>query len=600
MDYLTITDETWGLDVEGDDLNATTIWVCCVRNLVTEESISFFNANDFNEWFQNVSKKDNFKLVTHNGIGFDIPVLNRLWKSSIPVYCIVDTLILGHLYSNKLLGGHSLAAWGERLKYPKIEFDDYSKLTDEMILYCEQDVRLTLAVFSKLIMRMNQRRFSEESCEIEHMFAEIIRQQMINGFAFDLQAAQNLIKTLEDLQQKASDAILEYFPPRLTVEGEYKYRVKADSTPYKSYYNHLEKYPKVEFNADRTQYRVYDYQVFNIGSPKQRVERLLEHGWTPAKFTEKGNPKVDEESLVDFAEESGIKEVQLIADWLVYTGRLNAVKDWVSKYNYTTKAIHGNVMSCGAGSRRCTHNKPNSANIPSTEASWGVESRSCWVARDGRVLVGIDASGLEGRVMVHYLDDPEAEAFMISDFHTANALAISHALGIEITRKPTKNIFYAFIYGAQDPKLGRMVGSTKAAGKVIRKALQDNVPGLDRLVNSVQNEWRKNDTFLETIDGGFVRCPAPHAALNYKFQSCGAIVMKKGSILLTDQIIRKGIDTLKVGDIHDEWQYDTHPDHSEVLGKLGCTAIKKAGEHFDMRIALDGEYSVGRNWAETH
>jgi len=184
--------------------------------------------------------------------------------------------------------------------------------------------------------------------------------------------------------------------------------------------------------------------------------------------------------------------------------------------------IRGRVNSCGAGTRRCTHSAPNTANIPSVSAKFGYESRGLWRARDGRVMVGIDASGLEGRVFIHYLGSKEAEEFMLNDPHTANANAISAALGFKVTRQHTKNLFYARLYGASDSKLGRMVGGVADQGKLIRQAIDGNIPGFLDLVTQVEREWKTNDTRIQTIDGGYVWCPSPHAALNYKFQSCGA------------------------------------------------------------------------------
>jgi len=65
-------------------------------------------------------------------------------------------------------------------------------------------------------------------------------------------------------------------------------------------------------------------------------------------------------------------------------------------------------------------------------------------------------------------------------------------------------------------------------------------------------------------------------------------------------IYENQIDTLKVGDIHDEWQFDTNPAHADLLGSTGCESITRAGELLNMNIRLDGEYKIGRNWAETH
>jgi DNA polymerase I-like protein with 3'-5' exonuclease and polymerase domains len=233
-------------------------------------------------------------------------------------------------------------------------------------------------------------------------------------------------------------------------------------------------------------------------------------------------------------------------------------------------------------------------------AKYGAEARGLWVARPNRVLVGIDASGLEGRVFIHYLGSKEAEEFMLNDPHTANANAITEVVGFLVSRQQAKTLFYARLYGASDFKLGSTLGYDAGVGEKIRFAIDSNIPGFMELAEGIEAEWKKNNTFIETIDGGFVRCVSPHAALNYKFQSCGAIIMKQAAIIHRNMLDEQNLDAIKVGDIHDEWQIDCLPEHADLVGKSGCLAINRAGHELKLNIELDGDYSVGTNWAETH
>jgi DNA polymerase-1 len=593
--YLTHKDleRYWVLDCETDSLDPNTIFVCVARNIATDEVKELYNELDWKEF-----DKDYYIYVTHNGISFDIPkAINPLWGGNVSLTRIVDTLVLSYLYHPNMPDGHSLKAWGERLKCPKTDFDDWTKLTPEMVEYCIQDTAVTAKLFRALTKRMRERGFSEQSCYIEHIFRNIIDEQEASGFAFDKDGAVKLYNELRQKEKELGEKIRSVFKPREVVRGVYNVRTKKDGTLYTTTQRHFDS-EKIRFVGPET-YEVLGYEEFNIGSPKQRVEYLQSVGWQPTEFTEKGNPKSDEKSIITFATESEIDEVRMIADWLVCNGRANMINTWLENLHEDGK-IHGRVMSCGAGSRRCTHSAPNTANIPSVEAKYGRDSRALWITRPHRKLVGIDASGLEGRVFIHYLGSKEAEEFMLADPHTANSVAISNALGFTVDRKPTKNLFYARLYGASDTKLGRMVGGGSNLGRLVRDAIDSNIPGFKELVETVEREWAKNSTFLQTIDGGYVRCPSPHAALNYKFQSCGAIVMKQAAIIHRDWIKEASLDAIKVGDIHDEWQFDCLPAHASLVGEFGCNAIKEAGEVLNMNIALDGEYSVGNNWAETH
>jgi hypothetical protein len=169
-----------------------------------------------------------------------------------------------------------------------------------------------------------------------------------------------------------------------------------------------------------------------------------------------------------------------------------------------------------------------------------------------------------------------------------------------------KNGFYAYLYGAGDPKLGKTLKpelqgkETGEYGKWARNVLEQGTPGLAKLVADIQDEFDHNNGLLRTIDGGFVRCPSKPAALNYKLQPAGAIVMKKAAIIARDAIIRKGLDSMLVGTIHDEGQHDTRTEDAEEVGKTCTAAITEAGLQLGFHVPLAGDFKVGTSWAETH
>lgn len=607
MKYLSQTGDYWALDLEADSLKPTQIWVVCVENILTGEKHSFTEAAKFVAWH-----KPTHVYVAHNGIHYDFPALARLWGVDIPVSRVIDTFVLSHLYNPYLDGGHSLDAWGRRVKLAKRHFWDFSQYTPEMEHYCSVDTTICRRTYLALGRVMSKIGYSENSCWLEHHFAKVIERQRVNGFYFDVEGAKSLHDRLRTEEARLLEAIRNHFPPRLKRAGTYEFRTTKDGRPYSSYTRHTEKYPKIAHNDDGT-YTCFEFEAFNVGSPAQRLERLIEAGFKPTKKTKSGGWATGEEVVLEFFEESKIPEVGMMADWLVHNGRANMINNWLEHVNPDTRAIHGTVFSCGAGSRRCRHTSPNTANIPSTEARFGHDCRSLWTSRPDRVLVGIDAAGLEGRILVHYLGsasprnrqaaydyilDTQAK-FGVKDFHTLNAQEISKRV-IPKERKPVKNDFYALIYGATDKKLGAMSGGDEELGAKIRKVLGDAVPGLGELMDEARSEFYDNGGLLRTIDDGFVRCESPHAALNYRCQSAGAIVMKLGAILLDREIQKNGWDVLKVGDIHDEWQFDCHPDCAELVGRAGQGAIRLAGEKLKLGVPLDGTFSIGKTWADTH
>jgi DNA polymerase III alpha subunit (gram-positive type) len=137
---LTPTNRHWACDIEADDLldKATRIWCVCVENVLTGEKHAFTKAEDFIAWLRN-----DYLLVGHNFLSYDLVMLNRFWGTKMAVNRVVDTFVLSQLYNPSYSGGHSLEAWGKRLNHPKTEHKDFTCLTPEMLEYCANDTQLT-------------------------------------------------------------------------------------------------------------------------------------------------------------------------------------------------------------------------------------------------------------------------------------------------------------------------------------------------------------------------------------------------------------------------------------------------------------------------
>jgi DNA polymerase-1 len=602
----------WYIDLETEvvpDFRPKVIWMMCASRMDQDEVHHFVGHDAIKTFFDELEEEVYF--VGHNAVSFDGPVVSRVLGPNVCSSNTVDTLVLSYLYDPGMPNGHSLDAWGERLKDPKGDFHDFSKYSPEMAKYCEQDVRLGKKVTKALWTRMLRTGYSELSCKIEHEVREVIDEQQYNGWYFDIPGAQSLVGRLRAEQEALEGPIKELFPPRLEVVKTYERRHKKDGGELASYLRHLDEYPKLRDNGDGT-YSTFQWKEFNIGSPPQRLSRLLELGYEPVEFTPKtekgggGNPKVDEESLLAFAELSGRPEVKAIAEWLVLQGRTTMIEGWLNTVNYEDSCIHGRVFTCGAGSRRMTHRIPNTANIPKAEdhVKYGKESRSLWRARPDRVELGFDVKGLQNCMLAEYLGSEAAiKMFTEGDSH----LNVTRAIGFPDEKRSTvKNGWYAMIFGAYDPKLGRTFDPSlqgKAAkdfGAKARALLWNTVPGLDQLMKKIAAEFKATGGLLKTFDGGFVRCPSEHSALNYLLQSAEAIVMKVVFVLINQKIKELGIDAMQVGAIHDEGQYDVHPKDVERLGKVCIESIAEAGKILGFVTPLTGDFKYGPNWASTH
>ena len=501
------------------------------------------------------------KIVGHNLIGFDCHVLDSVWGVRIPRHSVVDTLYLSRLYNPSQEGGHSLRNWGEILGGAgKIAFDDYDGgLTDEMVEYCIADVELTERVHQWLALQIRKEGFSQQSVELEHNVGWIVTEQERNGFKLDIPFAEKLMMDLMFEMNNIEASLQDIFPP--IVE---------------------------ERTSEKTGKRLKDkVTVFNPGSRKQIAERLQGLGVKFNKKTEKGNIIVDEKVL----EGIDLPEAKAVARYMMLQKRVAQIDSWLKAVKDDGR-VHGRVITNGAVTGRMTHQSPNMAQVPAVSAPFGTECRSCWTVDEGNVLVGIDASGLELRMLAHYMDDENyTNELLNGDIHTAN----QRAAGLE-SRPLAKTFIYAFLYGAGDAKIGAIVGGNSNTGRGLKETFLSNTPSLERVRGDTLRQAASG--ILTGLDGRKLRVRSEHAALNTLLQGAGAIVMKQALVHLSDRL--KNIPHRFVANVHDEWQIETTAHYADTVGRIGVRAIRIAGETLSLRCPLDGEYRVGNNWAETH
>jgi DNA polymerase I-like protein with 3'-5' exonuclease and polymerase domains len=464
---------------------------------------------------------------------------------------------------------------------------------------------------------MEQYNFSEQGVELEHLAWNIIQnKQRRHGFPFNKQKAEVLYAELRQREDGLRQEIHSLWPPELCPVGEFQRAFKNDGQPTSFYQRHLEQYPKLEL-LEGGGYRAYDYVEFNIGSPKQRISKLLELGWTPVQKTPNGNPKIDEDSLLAFAETSGIKEVQAIAKWLVVNSRANMVRTWLNAYNEETGAIHGKLFI--ASTLRYRHSSPNSANVPAVKSekvdgkeivlkgekgTWAYECRDLFDCGDPKrySLVGVDAKGIQIRVLLNYAYSKEAvDLYLEGDPHVNNAALLG------LANKPAaKKFFYTLIMGGQGARLATdqlQFGTklTPAQGSAMRDQMIATIPGFADLITNLQRELERTGR-IKLCDGTPILVPSPHMVIPYLLQGDESRIMKQAMIYADQEIRRARLDkyVFKVADIHDEWQHKVLNEAIEEYKYLTLPCFPRAGEKFNYRVPIEGDAKEGLTWAETH
>lgn len=368
-------------------------------------------------------------IAGHNIICYDLPALAKLRGAEFRFARIRDTLTLSRLLYPEIkdqdwklvrsgkakpgpwMGSHSLGSWGVRLGNHKGEYgqreDAWAAWSPDMQSYCEQDVRVTCALWRLLASKHPDAR----SVELEHEFQRVLFQQEQTGFPFDEEAAHALHARLVGERLRLEEEFSRLFPPW--------WRQGKEFTPTADNRRH-------HYVAGAALTRI-SLEPFNPGSRQDIADRLIKlRGWKPDEFTDTGEPKVDESVLRKLP----WLECGKLADYLMVQKRLGQLaegdKAWL-KLVRPDGRIHGRVITNGAVTGRCTHRDPNIAQVPAVGSPYGEECRALFRAPPGLVMVGCDASGLELRMLAHYMARYDGGAYakvlLEGDIHTANQKA---------------------------------------------------------------------------------------------------------------------------------------------------------------------------------
>ncbi len=408
---------------------------------------------------------------------------------------------------------------------------------------------------------------------MEHQVAEILTQQEINGWQFDEQGAWELESTLRRELEEITQVLRRQFP---LIGGSL-------FTPKRN--NRTSGYVE---GAQFTRLK-----EFNPTSRDHIAWILTERfGLELTQKTKTGKPIIDEIILSEINNPFS-KQCARALDLTKKLGMISeGVNAWL-KLCTKSKRIHHHC-SVATVTHRCAHRKPNLAQVPSEK-----NFRSLFTASEGRQMVGADLSGIELRMLAHYLARWDggryAEILINGDIHQTNADKIG------VSRRQVKTITYAMIYGAGDKKLGTSFDvslSEKAAetkGKEIREAFVDAIPGLSNLLQGVKQAAKRG--YIRGLDGRHISVDKGHQSLNYLLQTGAGIIAKRWMVLANERLPKTA---RQLAFIHDELQFECEKkDVKDLMFLLELSAVQ-AGEYYKLRVPIAAESKAGMNWAEVH
>lgn len=670
------------IDIETDSLaNPSMVWLVVCRNLDNGELYVYRNFStddavraDFLRLLAGVTV-----VVGHNIVEFDLPVLGRLHCISIDQSkCrVLDTLILSRLFNfaaphaSKARGAtvdafddsgagepawvlgqtsrsHSVESYGEEFGYPKLKFSDFSKYSVEMETYCIRDVDIVAKIYNKFLGPISDPKW-KDSIELEHLFQQyIVNQLQDNGFAFNTLKAQKLLAKVKEELDVLDTQIHNEFKPRSHLIREIVPKYTQHGTLHRGDFRWVEGGDLSDFNGGP--FSRIEWREFNPASHKQIIEVLNTSGWVPIDKTkahiEAERSGLDKEELIHYKTYGWrVNEVNLLtlpksapaparslARRILLEARRRTLTEWLGLE--VNGRIHGHFVGIGAWTGRMAHQKPNMANIPNdldtngTKKLLGKEMRSLWIAPKNRLLVGVDAEGIQLRIFAHYIDDQEFTDALVrgkksdkSDPHSLNQRILGSVCK---SRQAAKRFIYALLLGAGLWKLSQILECSEPETKKALDLLLERYTGWAVLKSTTIPKDAKNGYFIG-LDGRKIQIPGEtvserkHLAMSGYLQSGEAIVMKKASLIwmkeLEDDFEEKEEASVQsqakvVNLVHDEWQTET-PNNMAIalrVAEAQSQSLRMVGESLKLKCPLAGsyynddiqDYTIGTNWSVTH
>ena len=410
---------------------------------------------------------------------------------------------------------------------------------------------------------------------LEHKVATILAEQEQHGWYFDERSAWQLASTLQQELQDIEEVLRKQHP----------YVAGNEFTPKRN--NSTSGYIE---GASFTRLKELN------PTSRDHISWILQthYGWKPTQKTRTGKPIVDEVILTEIGSEISMMFARCLTVTKMLGMLSNGVNAWlklVTKHN----RIHHHC-SIATSTHRCAHRRPNLSQTPSDN-----EFRKLFQASPGQVMVGADLSGIELRMLAHYLGkhSPEfGDTLLNGDIHQVNADRVG------VSRRAIKTITYAWCYGAGDEKIGHSFdpqlssAQAKKKGKEIRAAFVKAIPGMSQLLADISAAAQRG--YVKAIDGRKIILESPHKALNYLLQSSAGVISRRWMLINQETIKEANLCCSQLAYIHDELQFECEPKHAKDLATSLVYSAAAAGEYYNMRLPIAAEAKTGNNWAEVH
>jgi DNA polymerase-1 len=361
-------------------------------------------------------------------------------------------------------------------------------------------------------------------------------------------------------------------------------------------------------------------EKFNVGSPKQLGEILFDRLQIPGGVKGKtdaygtGADILEDITTLEDSHPTGAKLAARILDWRQIAKLKSTYTDALQEaINPDTGRVHTSYSIAGANTGRLASTDPNLQNIP-VRTEEGRRIREAFVAPQGRVLVSLDYSQIELRILAHIADIPELrQAFENGvDIHALTASEMFNVPLDQMTsdiRRKAKAINFGVIYGISGFGLARNLRIPRAEAQGFIDRYFERFPGIKGYMSDTV-KFAQEKGFVQTLFGRKIHTPeinakgpgagfAKRAAINAPIQGTAADVIRRAMIRMPKAIA--GIDAKMLLQVHDELLFEVAEGETDRLITAAKDTMEGAAHPaVALKVHLAVEAGKGKNWAEAH
>ena len=352
---------------------------------------------------------------------------------------------------------------------------------------------------------------------------------------------------------------------------------------------------------------------FNVGSPAQVGEILFENMGLPGgKKGKSGKYSTPADVLEDLATEHDLPG--RVLDWRQVQKLKSTYTDALQDHiNTDTGRVHTSYSIAGANTGRLASTDPNLQNIP-VRSEEGRRIREAFIATPGHVLVSLDYSQIELRILAHIAGiDALKQAFLEGqDIHAATASEMFNVPLAEMTpdvRRQAKAINFGVIYGISGFGLARNLRIPRDEAQGFIDRYFERFPGIRTYMDDTV-AFAKEHNYVLTLFGRKINTPeinnrGPHAgfakraAINAPIQGTAADVIRRAMIRMPDAIAKLPAKMLL--QVHDELLFEVEESAADDLIAIAKGVMENASmPAIDLTVPLTVDAGRGANWAEAH